>query len=71
MPLGFSYSVGGSGDILPIIKWDAKAGTYFAKIATKQRTVRGKKMSQKSRSPQSQWIWVQSKLGGLACDRSA
>lgn len=26
MPLGFNLSSGGSGDILPIVKWDAKAG---------------------------------------------
>ena len=26
MPLGFNLEAGSSGDILPIVKWDAKAG---------------------------------------------
>ena len=45
MPLGFSYSVGGSGDILPIIKWDAKAGdllrqdSYQAADGSRQKDV--------------------------------
>ena len=45
MPLGFNYSVGGSGDILPIIKWDAKAGdllrqdSYQAADGSRQKDV--------------------------------
>ena len=63
MPLGFNLSSGGSGDILPIVKWDAKAGDllrqdrYQAADGSRQKDVAE--------------IALPVQVGnGLGCDRS-